>query len=148
MDSKLIAVINYALDKHQGQLYGTKPYYYHLDGVYSTYNHLFGEIDVHTGMLIYSHDLLEDTDAEISKLLNLGMDTNSINDLVLLTKSKVQSNTSYLDGILTSKRATMVKIADSTSNLNESLKSGNTRLIGKYVNNLVKLYGGLNENLE
>lgn len=140
LSRNMVQVLNFAVAKHHGQKYGDKEYFHHLDNVYQTYCYLFGEPDEQTFMLVYCHDILEDTDATVQELLEMGLSEDSISSLLKLTKKKGVPNHKYLSDLVYDRDALLVKIADSTSNLNYSLRDGNDRLIVKYTNNLRYLY--------
>jgi guanosine-3',5'-bis(diphosphate) 3'-pyrophosphohydrolase len=133
-------LITFSIMKHEGQMYGEKPYSYHLHDVYHTYHYLFGCPDDQVAMLIYSHDLIEDTDTKYTDLMSLGLDEEAVLALELLTKPKGMDRDVYIRRVLQSEMATKVKKADSLSNLLHSLASGNDRLINKYTDNLKQLY--------
>lgn len=138
-----IKVILFASRRHLGQMYGKYQYTHHLDSVYDTYNYLFGIPDEQTTMVIYCHDLLEDTNTNLDDLGNLGLEDDSLNAVLLLTKSRGSSNEEYLEGVGTRELAIKVKIADSTSNLIHCLQDGKDSLVKKYTNNLKILWGYL-----
>jgi hypothetical protein len=141
LSEDVISVIMFSMVKHEGQMYGDNPYYYHLDDVFHTYNYLFGYPNDQVAMLIYSHDLIEDTDTKYADLMSLGLDEEVVLALELLTKPKGMDRDIYIRRVLQSEMATKVKKADSLSNLVHSFKSGNERLINKYTENLKQLYG-------
>jgi len=66
------------------------------------------------------HDTLEDTEETIDSLYAKGIPRDVLNNLLILTRDPKKSYEEYLDLIASSPIATIVKIADMTSNLNDS----------------------------
>lgn len=137
----LAEVVDNAFWLHKAQSYGGIPYSHHLNHVNKTYRYLFGYAEDSIVKVIYLHDSLEDTVATETYLLIKGLSRYEVDVIKLLTKDPNSSKLEYLEKLSTNKDAVMVKIADSTSNLMYSYKSGNIRLIEKYQNNLEILWG-------
>jgi (p)ppGpp synthase/HD superfamily hydrolase len=132
-------IIDFVKQKHGNQLYGDKPYFYHLENVAKNIEKLskkklfidqFGVIDNLDDLILcgYLHDVLEDTDCTIFELKDLGLSDSSIETISLLTKTEFNKET-YLENIKTNKMSRIVKIADTMHNLSESINSCNYKFI-------------------
>ena len=134
---------------HQGQLYGDKPYTFHLRTVLKTWHSLFeptytwGESEEETkatihwcynaGFACLAHDYLEDCEgASVELLREHGCPKEAIEAVVLVTKTKEKSYKQYLRDISENKLAFEVKMADTYSNLTCSIKEGNLRRMKRY----------------
>ena len=60
--NRLAKAVTFASEKHWGQMYGKKPYVYHLQAVYDVC--LRFNLPMHVGVAAILHDVLEDTDAD------------------------------------------------------------------------------------
>ena len=138
-------------ESHGSQLYGNKPYTYHLDQVRDSVINLefpdismcpYGSEDLFykLEMVALMHDLLEDTEVTSEKLLELGYPEDVVAAVVLVTKVEGLSYTDYLRNIVKDDLAFKVKVADTYCNLTESLKDGNIKRIRKYSIQIEKLY--------
>ena len=127
-----------AQDYHEGQTYGKHDYYaYHLVGVAHMVKDFSDDPDAVTAAIL--HDILEDTDCTASVLAYNGIPTRVIEAVVLLTKTKGYDKDEYLDRIARNPLAKAVKMADSTFNLKNSLKSGSRKRVAKYCYYLTRL---------
>jgi len=131
---------SFAINAHLGQLYGNKPYSYHLNSVVNKLRS-FEEDYVITDEVIaagYLHDVLEDTEATKQDLSEIFGD--SIADAVdILSRKKDQLDGEYIDKIRFNNISLIVKIADTLCNLEESVKSQEKHRIVKYCRQLMDL---------
>jgi len=127
----------FAKKYHKDQMYGDRPYHYHLVMVDIKVQELFGQTFRNSGELYFLrvcaflHDVIEDTDADFNEIENeFGL---AVADTVaLLTRFDGETKEHYLDELVLDPFAVMVKIADTLSNLEHSIMAGNTRRINKY----------------
>lgn len=138
----------FASGMHSSQLYGDKPYVYHLEKVVD--NILAramkpGYEDPEFYKLVcigWLHDVIEDTSATYHTI-----DTEFGPEIAmpvwLLTKREGQSYEEYMEGILGNRLAREVKICDTWANLEESLRTGNDRGLAKYPRQLKILIDGV-----
>lgn len=117
--------IKLAVEKHGGQMYGLKPYIYHLVNVYSEVSkHEYNEEIL---SLAFLHDTLEDTKitkeelAEISKMMPEYVE--------LLTKVYLSS---YFDRCSKYYATAIVKMADRIVNVRECVIFGKRKQFYKY----------------
>lgn len=136
---KITDIIKFAIEKHCAQKYGSKPYQYHLYHVLETYRSIFGEPSESVTKIIFLHDILEDTDATIEELREVGLNGAEINCIKFLTKTEGVLREDYILALNNTTTARKVKIADSMSNLMHSIKDDKKRLINKYLSNLAML---------
>lgn len=122
---------------HENQLYGNKPYTYHLDKVEEKVVELFPDEPI-LRIVAQLHDTLEDTSAKYEMLLFFGEDV--ANAVAALTKISGENRHYYIKRVKLNSIAKKVKIADSTSNLLHSLSEGDSRRVLKYSDNLSLLY--------
>lgn len=127
-----------AVEAHEGQLYGSRPYVAHLDAVFA----LVGHMGVEEGVWSYIHDLLEDvpkTDEERQHWIQRIKDTFgariAIGSQLLCdeagrnrkerkqrTNSKLSRVTEEYHGVLA------VKLADRLTNVRKCFTEGNSML--------------------
>lgn len=126
---------------HKEQMYGEHNYFFHLTEVATLVRQMLGdsqcsaeELDV-TVAVAYLHDILEDTKIPYIELANAF--TLEVVDAVLaITKVEGQSYPEYITKVKANHVAHMVKIADTTCNLRNSVIDGDVRRIHKYTNQL------------
>ena len=119
---------------HGTQLYGTQPYVdYHIIGVVKILKDI-GYMHNYTTVALL-HDILEDTEVTEQTLSSL-FDSDIVEAVKLLTKTKNISRQDYLNNIKTNPLALFVKIADSTFNMNENLRNKNMKRASLYAENL------------
>lgn len=129
----------YAIDAHKQQMYGTKPYVYHLDKVVS---HL-KEYDEYISAMGYLHDVVEDTEisvedieSEFGSLIAKGVAL--LSDEPGKTRYERKKKT-YAKMALVSEDsdeygALIVKTADRLANLQECVATDNHRKLRMYLN--------------
>lgn len=133
----------FALERHDDQKYGDKPYGYHLQGVVELVEvRMKGDPLLSTYVAAaWLHDTLEDTTATYKDLMDeFGL---CIAEVVLrLTKEKYEGYCDYMNKVLGSAIAREIKICDTLFNLTESFKDGNEKGIQKYPRQLDILVQG------
>jgi len=127
---------------HSDQLYGGRPYSYHIDCVVAKVNFLFGESrrlsELQT--IAYLHDIVEDIDTNLHQLKVLGFSKEVVFAVKCITKTEGEGLEKYYDRVALSKLAFKVKVADTLSNLEHSCRERQTKRINKYTNQLQELY--------
>ncbi len=119
----------FAKEKHGNQKYGKHPYIYHLIQVCEMT--LKMELPEESQIIAYLHDTLEDTNTTYDELCeNFG---HRIATYVLfLTKDDNIDYFKYLKHVSSNEIVLKIKICDIMCNLQESILTGNQRLIDKY----------------
>ena len=131
----------FAIKWHGDQMYGDKPYVYHLDQVACEVKILHSADDKTAQLLqtvAYCHDLLEDTDC---KYQDLGHEFGwtVADSVLLLTKTKDLRYDYYISKIKKNFYALGVKIADTRANLKQSILDNDKNRIVKYAKQLMLL---------
>ena len=117
----------FAVAFHGGQMYGDKPYSYHLFQVRDKVK----DEDEDTQVVAILHDVLEDTKATYRDIqTKFGREVAEA--VARLTKVKGVEYTDYIEGVRSNPIALKVKIADTLCNLTQSHKEGNLKRIRKY----------------
>ena len=129
------AARRYAVEMHQGQLYGGRPYVYHLDAVASALA-AFGPAAQVIG---YLHDVVEDTGATVQTVRER-FGSFSADAVALLTdepgttrkerKARTYVKLATVTGRL--ELALVAKVADRLSNVRECLLEGNVPMWDVY----------------
>lgn len=133
----------FALERHDDQKYGDKPYGYHLEGVVKLVEARMKDDPMLSTYVAatWLHDVLEDTDTTYKDLVDtFGV---CIAEVVRrLTKIKGEGYETYMRKVLESTVAREIKICDTLFNLTESFKDGNQKGIQKYPRQLDILIQG------
>jgi (p)ppGpp synthase/HD superfamily hydrolase len=112
---------DFAYDKHSGQLYGDKPYTYHLDQVYNLLNILTDNQIILSAA--YLHDTLEDTKTTFTELAGtFGLYVANLVRELTKTGSNEFTNLKTRDAIL-------IKFADRLANLSNMQGWDNERVL-------------------
>ncbi len=125
-----------AFHYHKDQMYGDKPYMYHLEHVAAIVR-VFTEDKEDLICIAYLHDILEDTDVPASVVYDLF--GNEIFDSVChVTKYPMLKNhyDKYIERVVSNKNALLVKYCDTLANLTASIEEGNQVRITKYTKQL------------
>ena len=135
---------DFAIKWHGDQMYGDKPYVYHLDHVAEIVSK--SNQDRSSGTLqwllevAYLHDVMEDCGVTYYQLADLfGVEVGHSVDL--LTKSKDVLYEDYIRRIKENFYAKAVKIADTKANLRQSILDNDKNRIVKYAKQLMLLEG-------
>ena len=133
---------DFAIKWHGDQMYGDKPYVYHLDQVAEIVSK--SNQDRSSGTLqwllevAYLHDVIEDCGVTYYELADLfGVEVGHSVDL--LTKSKDVLYEDYIGRIKENFYAKAVKIADTKANLRQSILDNDKNRIVKYAKQLMLL---------
>lgn len=131
---------------HEGQMYGSEPYKYHLQEVRKEWVKLFQKCasrveEYHAELACLGHDILEDCpQITIDTLKSVNVPQEVIDAIVLVTKTKKVSYHKYLSDIAEDELAFQVKVADTYSNMTHSIKEGSTKRVLKYSEQIRLLY--------
>lgn len=127
---------------HEGQLYGGRPYSYHIDCVVSKVNFLYGESPRLSELqqVAYLHDILEDTELTDEVLHEMRFAEDVVDAVVAISKVDGEDLFDYYDRVSSNKLAFKVKVADTMSNLEHSCRESQTKRIFKYTKQLQELY--------
>ena len=139
---KVILAEMVATREHGDQLYGGRPYTYHLKCVFDKVCLLYGESRKLKLLqqIAWLHDVVEDTNITLQGLLNAGFSEDVVKAVDALSKQSNEELSDYYDRVAKNKLAFKVKIADTLSNLEHSLREGATKRIVKYTNQIQELY--------
>lgn len=125
---------------HRGQMYGEYDYYtHHILGVVKTLEVVAKEVTEDMIVVALLHDVLEDTICEYETLENI-FNFKVCDSVLRLSKLGSCNETDYIEGILYSDTARIVKYADSLFNHQECIKVGDRKRADKYQRNLKELY--------
>lgn len=148
-ETQLSKAMTIAITAHTGQKYGDKPYLHHLQEVdsfvFDMYAHDTGLVDIEIDILraiAYLHDVIEDTTFTAEELSNLGICSEVVDAVVAMTKIEGQAYMDYIDVVNSCQYARMVKLADTSANLLNSLKECNVYRINKYTKQYQLLRNG------
>ena len=136
--SLLNKMIGLAQLAHKGQMYGDKPYTYHLEQVVAQLATVDSDIDYFKVFTIVAvgHDIIEDTCVTAEQLLALGFTNSIVDAIVAITKDDVESRTTYLRRCMSNRIAHVVKIADTKANLKQNILENNTKRAALYTRQL------------
>jgi len=119
---------------HEGQKYGEYDYYCHLCWVVDKVIFLYANDEDLPKLieLAWCHDILEDQEdfynENIKPLLPLEMERS----VEAISKKVCETRTEYLDRCVKNEYARKVKVADTLSNLEMSVKDNDLRRVRKY----------------
>lgn len=119
---------------HAEQMYGDKPYVYHLLGVAKLVREAGGDIKHQCVALL--HDILEDTPCTAHKLRIAGIKEEIIEAVQALTHHEMEDRMAYLRRVWNNPMALFVKKRDMLFNLTHSIQAGNSKRIIKYTKQL------------
>ena len=143
--SLIIKTAELAVKWHKGQKYGEHPYIYHLDQVVCELNSMHSRHYEIRTVVAYLHDILEDTECPEEEIMALFPDIGKEKDprgpivlenVRLLSKNLSDGYEPYIEGIIGSEIALMVKVADSTCNLKNSMYNWDRDRVIKYMNQI------------
>ena len=119
---------------HAEQMYGDKPYVYHLAGVAKLVLDGGGNVIDQTVALL--HDILEDTPCTPHKLRVAGLCEEVVEAVMAITHYEMQNRNTYLRQCCANPIAKRVKKCDTLFNLTHSVQAGNSKRIIKYAKQL------------
>jgi (p)ppGpp synthase/HD superfamily hydrolase len=132
----------FATIKHGDQMYGDKPYTYHLQAVVDNVKlRMKGHPLLHIYIVVaWLHDVMEDCGVTLQQLVDeFGLDIAfAVQDL-----TKEGDYLDYIQTCIDNELAREVKICDTMANLTESFKSGNAKGLAKYPKQLHMLIEGV-----
>lgn len=131
----------FATMKHGDQMYGDKPYTYHLQAVVDNVKlRMKGHPMLHIYIAVaWLHDVMEDCGVSLQDIAT-EFDIQiafAVQDL-----TKTGNYLEYIQGCIDNELAREVKICDTVANLTESFKSGNAKGLAKYPKQLHMLIEG------
>lgn len=156
MKEQLIIAIELAITAHEGQMYGKLPYLAHLIEVdtlvvmtYANkkrsgsepYSKEPGDEMDCLRAVAYLHDIIEDTPMTFNELIAAGICERVAEAVLYITKTDGESYKDYIAGVKSNELACKVKLCDTSANLMNSIKEGNTKRINKY-SKQIQLLGG------
>lgn len=124
-----------AIQYHAGQVYGDKPYIYHLEAVVASITKKWGTGNKALIAIAILHDILEDTDlteAELKK--KMGKDICKC--VVALSKVEGEAYEHYIYRVREFHYSKEVKIHDTLCNLTESIIADSAHRVRKYAKQL------------
>ena len=125
---------------HKGQMYGKHDYYtYHILGVVKTLKSVAKEVTEDMIIVALLHDVLEDTTCSLGALENI-FNINICNAVLRLSNITTHDYSSYIEYVLRSGVARVVKYADSLFNYQECMMSGDVKRAERYQRNLDALH--------
>lgn len=120
---------------HKGQMYGDKPYIYHLNAVVQSIERKWGTHNKDLLAIAVLHDILEDTDCTEQELIDVvGKDITKC--VVALTKRDGEDYDKYIYRVKEFHYSKEVKIHDTLCNLTESIMADSAYRVKKYSNQL------------
>lgn len=121
-----------AAESHKGQLYGEEDYYlYHLCGVLNKYKVMYPRHTPCEEVAVLLHDIVEDTSATLKDVEEIfGNKVAGIVDS--MTRRSDESYNHYIVRLMRNPSAVKVKKADSSFNLEQSIKDCRESGIIKY----------------
>lgn len=155
-NSQLTKAAKIAIKAHGDQMYGELPYMAHLFEVDQMVVKMYkpknlkpsepysardgDEMDC-LRAIAFLHDVLEDTDVTPMDLHRLGIHDDVIDAVIAVTKVDGESYEDYIKEVRKNPLALKVKLCDTSANLMNSIKEGNTKRINKYTKQ-IQLLGG------
>ncbi|MCG7550898.1 hypothetical protein [Pseudoalteromonas sp. Of7M-16] len=134
---------------HKDQKYGEQDYIVHVNMVRNKTHELFACGDYKRDFMLDDlaclHDVIEDTELTIEDIrAKIGHKPYPVEQLIkaleAITKQDQESREDYIARCVENPLARKVKIADTLSNLECSIKSNNQRRISKYTNQIKRIY--------
>lgn len=133
-DIRIQSIFEFAREKHKNQKrLGGLDYITHPISV-SDIIVAHNIFDIRLIIISLLHDVLEDTDATVSNLLELGVTADELEAIILLTKEPNYNMEQYIYRISQNYLALTVKLADRLHNLKSALEKGvSTKFRNKYI---------------
>lgn len=124
-----------AYRKHAGQMYGDKPYSYHLSAVVESVARKWGWHNKDILAIAVLHDVREDTNLTYDELVAaVGKDIARCVENV--TKREDEDYHAYIERVKSDHYSKEVKIHDTLCNLTESIMADSKNRVKKYANQL------------
>lgn len=145
MQQMLNSALLLASVAHDGQFdKAGKPYLLHVLRVFQNLE----SDDEELNCIAVLHDVIEDTKTTYAQLREVGLTERVIDGVKLLTKVPGQTEEEYLEGILSSVDAMLVKLADLTDNMDLRRLKGVTDKDMKRINKYVLMYHAIDTELK
>ena len=136
-------VVDLVVKGHSGQNYGNIPYFYHLKNVEDMVRFLYQfeaeNVICKLVELAWLHDILEDKPKFYQEFIKHLLPLQLQEAVEAISKKDNETRNEYIRRCRKNEYALKVKIADTMSNLEHSVKDGNIRRINKYTRQLEKL---------
>lgn len=123
---------------HYGQMYGEKPYMYHIDSVIASVKAKWGVYNTTILAVAALHDIIEDTDVTEGYLLQ-HFSKDIVRPVVALTKLDGEDYAMYIERVKGSHYSKEVKVHDTLCNLTESVMADSKSRVRKYTTQLQML---------
>lgn len=131
---------DFAIKWHGDQMYGDKPYVYHLDQVADNVSAIgYGSWEPEY-TAAYLHDVHEDTNCSYLDILK-EFGTDVTDAIIALSKVEGEAYDRYIWRVKQNEIAWTVKIADTKANLRQSIVDDDKNRIVKYAKQLMLLEG-------
>lgn len=129
----VIRAIKFACKAHGDQMYGDRPYSYHLQGVAKlVQDRNINEDNLSTLLMIaWLHDVMEDTKVDMDELI-LEFGYTVAEAVLWLTRYEDENYDDYIRGCRENVLAREVKICDTMFNLQQSFKNRRSKGMKKY----------------
>ena len=133
---------------HRDQMYGDKPYTFHLKEVSSICWRMYSgkENEESLQVISYLHDSVEDCDIDFHTLLYLGFPMRIVESIDAITKRVGETQSEYLERVAQDKDATKVKLVDSYSNMIQSEIDGDEDRAKYYKKSIKRLLGKIDDH--
>ena len=156
MKEQMPIAVELAIRHHAEQKYGELPYIIHLAEVdrlvvqvyapkerehSEPYSKRPGDEMDNLRAIAFLHDIIEDTAVTSLDLAKAGITWEVIAAVEAMTKVKGEKYDDYIHRVLQNPLAVKVKLCDTSANLMNNIKEGNTKGIMKYTNQL-QILGG------
>lgn len=129
---------DFAIKWHGDQMYGDKPYVYHLDQVADNVSAIgYGSWEPEY-TVAYLHDVHEDTNCSYLDILK-EFGTEVTDAIIALSKTEWEPYDHYIWRVKQNEIAWTVKIADTKANLKQSILDNDKNRIVKYAKQLILL---------
>lgn len=120
---------------HEGQMYGDRPYIYHLNAVVESIKRKWGDGNKALLAVAVLHDILEDTSCT-EEILKEAVGKDITKFVVALTKVEGETYENYIYRVREFHYSKEVKIHDTLCNLTESIMADSAYRVKKYSNQL------------
>lgn len=138
MSDVIVNARRLAMQYHEGQFYGTVPYWEHLEAVVESLQQKYSYVSPESAELFataWLHDILEDTECNPSEISDACGPTVML-AVLNLSKRSGQGYEHYIKMVKACPIALEVKLHDSLANLTASVMSGEKGRIRKYIKQL------------
>ena len=151
--SKTVAATMLGIEAHRFQKYGNYPYSEHLEDVDRKVGWLTSKYEIPEDVLekmsqvAWLHDIIEDTSVTEFQLRQK-FDKDVVDAVLLVTKTEGYDYYEYIEAIRADMLATVVKLADTITNLSFSLSMGDFKRAHKYEKQYAMLFSAFTTYME